>query len=53
MKGFDINSVTGSINHISLFEIDEKTNLKTWTAMETLVGLVGIVGATIAWFIVS
>ena len=37
----------------SLFEIDEKTNLKTWTAMETLVGLVGIVGATIAWFIVS
>ena len=37
----------------SLFEIDEKTNLKTWTAMETLVGLVGIIGATITWFIVS
>ena len=37
----------------SLFEIDEKTNFKTWTVMETLVGLVGIVGATIVWFVVS
>ena len=37
----------------SLFEIDEKTNLKTWTAMETIVGLVGVAGATIVWFIVS
>ena len=37
----------------SLFEVDEKTNLKTWTVMETIVGLVGAVGATIAWFIVS
>lgn len=37
----------------SLFEIDEKTNLKTWTTMETLVGLVGIIGATIVWFIVA
>lgn len=37
----------------SLFEVDEKTNLKTWTVMETLVGLVGIVGATIVWFIVA
>ena len=37
----------------SLFEVDEKTNLKTWTVMETIVGLVGIVGATIVWFIVS
>ena len=34
-------------------EVDEKTNLKTWTVMETIVGLVGAVGATIAWFIVS
>ena len=37
----------------SLFEIDEKTNLQTWTVMETLVGLVGIIGATIVWFVVS
>ncbi|MBM6874847.1 GntP family permease [Fusobacterium mortiferum] len=37
----------------SLFEVDEKTNLSTWTVMETLVGIVGIVGATIVWFIVS
>ena len=37
----------------SLFEVDEKTNLKTWTVMETIVGLVGAAGATIAWFIVS
>lgn len=37
----------------SLFEVDEKTNLKTWTMMETIVGLVGVVGATIVWFIVS
>ncbi|MDO4285638.1 MAG: gluconate:H+ symporter [Eubacteriales bacterium] len=37
----------------SLFEVDEKTNLKTWTVMETLVGLVGIAGATIVWFVVS
>lgn len=37
----------------SLFEIDEKTNLKTWTVMETLVGIVGVIGATIIWFIVS
>ena len=37
----------------SLFEVDEKTNLKTWTVMETIVGLVGIVGATIVWFVVS
>ena len=37
----------------SLFEVDEKTNFKTWTVMETLVGLVGIVGATIVWFVVS
>ena len=36
----------------SLFEVDEKTNFKTWTVMETLVGLVGIVGATIVWFVV-
>lgn len=37
----------------SLFEVDEKTNLKTWTIMETIIGLVGIAGATIVWFIVS
>lgn len=37
----------------SLFEVDEKTNFKTWTAMETIVGMVGIVGATIVWFVVS
>ena len=37
----------------SLFEVDEKTNLKTWTVMETLVGLVGIAGATIVWLVVS
>ena len=36
----------------SLFEVDEKTNLKTWTVMETIIGIVGIVGATIVWFIV-
>ena len=37
----------------SLSEVDVKTNLKTWTVMETIVGLVGIVGAKIVWFIVS
>ena len=37
----------------SLFEVDEKTNLKTWTVMETIVGMVGIVGTTIVWFVVS
>ena len=37
----------------SLFEVDEKTNLKTWTAMETIVGIVGVIGATIVWFVVS
>ena len=37
----------------SLFEVDEKTNFKTWTAMETIVGMVGTVGATIVWFVVS
>ena len=37
----------------SLFEVDEKTNLKTWTIMETIIGLVGIAGATIVWFVVS
>lgn len=37
----------------SLFEVDEKTNLKTWTVMETIVGLVGIAGATVVWFVVS
>ena len=37
----------------SLFEVDEKTNLKTWTVMETLVGAVGIIGATIVWFVVA
>ena len=37
----------------SLFEVDEKTNFKTWTVMETLVGLVGIVRSTIVWFVVS
>ncbi|MFR1708680.1 MAG: GntP family permease [Clostridium sp.] len=31
----------------SLFEIDEKTTLKTWTVMETIVGVVGLVGAVI------
>lgn len=31
----------------SLFEIDEKTTLKTWTIMETIVGVVGLVGAVI------
>lgn len=36
----------------SLFEVDEKTNLKTWTVMETIIGLVGITGATVVWFIV-
>ena len=37
----------------SLFEVDEKTNLKTWTVMErTIIGIVGIIGATIVWFIV-
>ena len=37
----------------SLFEVDEKTNLNTWTAMETIVGIVGVIGATIVWFVVS
>ncbi|WP_066720502.1 GntP family permease [Clostridium sp. Marseille-P299] len=37
----------------SMFEVDEKTNLKTWTVLETLVGVVGLVGAIIVWFIVS
>lgn len=31
----------------SLFDIDEKTTLKTWTVMETLVGLTGLVGALV------
>ena len=31
----------------SLFNIDEKTTLKTWTVMETLVGLSGLVGALV------
>jgi len=31
----------------SLFEIDEKTTLKTWTVMETIVGVVGLAGAVI------
>lgn len=37
----------------SLFEVDEKTNLKTWTVMETIIGIVGVIGATIIWFIVQ
>ena len=50
-----VGSATESMTMLSksLFEVDEKTNLKTWTVMETIVGLVGIVGATIVWFIVS
>lgn len=31
----------------SLFNIDEKTTLKTWTVMETLVGVSGLVGAIV------
>ena len=31
----------------SLFNIDEKTTLKTWTVMETLVGITGLVGALV------
>ena len=31
----------------SLLDIDEKTTLKTWTVMETLVGVVGCIGALI------
>ena len=31
----------------SLFDIDEKTTLKTWTVMETLVGVTGLVGALV------
>ncbi len=37
VKGFDINSVTGSINHISLFEIDENAPM-IFTIPFTLVG---------------
>lgn len=35
----------------SLFEVDEKTNLKSWTVMETIVGTVGIIGALIISFV--
>jgi GntP family gluconate:H+ symporter/Gnt-I system low-affinity gluconate transporter len=31
----------------SLFQIDEKTTFKTWTVMETIIGVVGLVGALI------
>lgn len=31
----------------SLFDIDEKTTLKTWTVMETIVGVTGLVGALV------
>ncbi len=31
----------------SLVEIDEKTTLKTWTVMETIVGCTGVVGALV------
>lgn len=31
----------------SLLEIDEKTTLKTWTVMETLVGVTGFIGALV------
>lgn len=31
----------------SLLDIDEKTTLKTWTMMETIVGVTGVVGALI------
>lgn len=31
----------------SLLDIDEKTTLKTWTVMETIVGVVGCIGALI------
>ena len=51
IKCADSTLYTGWTN--DLFEVDEKTNLKTWTVMETIVGLVGIVGATIVWFVVS
>jgi GntP family gluconate:H+ symporter/Gnt-I system low-affinity gluconate transporter len=34
----------------SLVEIDEKTTLRTWTIMETIVGLTGVVGALILSF---
>lgn len=31
----------------SLFDIDEKTTLKTWTVMETIVGVTGLAGALV------
>ena len=31
----------------SLLEIDEKTTLKSWTVMETIVGLTGLVCAVV------
>lgn len=31
----------------SLLDIDEKTTLKTWTAMETIVGVVGCIGSLV------
>lgn len=34
----------------SLFHIDEKTTLKTWTVMETLVGVTGFLGALVISF---
>ena len=37
----------------SLFEVDEKTNLMTWSVMETLVGVVGFIGAVVVWFVVA
>ncbi|NIZ40487.1 gluconate permease [Spirochaetales bacterium BR193] len=37
----------------SLLKIDEKTTLKSWTMMETLVGFTGFIGALIFFIIVS
>ncbi|MDY6052231.1 MAG: GntP family permease, partial [Rothia sp. (in: high G+C Gram-positive bacteria)] len=35
------------------FEMDEKTTLKTWTVMETLIGLVGFTGALTVFGVAS
>jgi GntP family gluconate:H+ symporter/Gnt-I system low-affinity gluconate transporter len=34
----------------SLVEIDEKTTLRTWTVMETIVGATGGIGALVLSF---
>lgn len=36
----------------SLFNVEEKVTLKTWTVMETIIGVIGLIGASIIWVFV-